>query len=242
MSDSLQGVLIAAAVCPHPPLLVPAIGAGNREVESVRAACVAAMESVRAADPEVLVVVGTGPTTQTHDGSAVADFTPWGAELQVRLPGASGPPGQKLPLAVGVGVWLLHQAMWDAGALAAAVATDATADGCRVLGEELAERADRVAMLVMSDGSARRSGTGPRAFDARSVDYDASVVDALSRGEGSGLLALDAALSSAVDAEGLNPLRVLGGAATEAVFDTQVLYDAAPLGVGYYVAVWERHG
>jgi len=242
VSDSLRGVLIAAAVCPHPPLLVPAIGAGQRGIEAVRTACATALESVRAADPELLVVVGTGPSTVTHDGSAVADFTPWGADLQLRLPGESGPTGEPLPLALSVGVWLVDQSGWATDTLAVAVATAATVEDCQRLGEGLADRADRVAMLVMSDGSARRSTTGPRPFDPQAVDHDGTVVGALAQGEGSGLLALDAALSAAVDAEGLNPLRVLGGAAAETAFDTQVLYDDAPLGVGYYVAVWERHG
>lgn len=195
-----------------------------------------------AGDPELVVVVGTGPATLAHKVSAVADFTPWGADLQLRLPGASGPQGEPLPLALSVGVWLLHQTDRVTDAAAVAVAPDAAAADCQSLGVDLADRADRVAMLVMSDGSARRSDAGPRPFDPRAVDHDESIVSALARGEGGGLLTLDDELSSEVDAEGLNPLRVLGGAAAEAAFDTQVLYDDAPFGVGYYVAVWERHG
>jgi hypothetical protein len=35
---------------------------------------------------------------------------------------------------------------------------------------------------------------------------------------------------------------VLAGASEEVLFDAEVAYDAAPYGVGYMVAVWERHG
>lgn len=52
-------MLVAAAVCPCPPLLVPAVAAGARsELRGTRAACADALGVLAAARPDRLVVVG----------------------------------------------------------------------------------------------------------------------------------------------------------------------------------------
>ena len=55
-------MLIAAAVCPHPPLLVPeATGAsdpGNGELRRLRAACREAVAVLLGTAPDLLVVIG----------------------------------------------------------------------------------------------------------------------------------------------------------------------------------------
>jgi hypothetical protein len=55
-------MLIAAAVCPHPPLLVPeatgAPGPGNPELERPRTACRQAVTALLDESPDLLVVVG----------------------------------------------------------------------------------------------------------------------------------------------------------------------------------------
>jgi hypothetical protein len=59
-------MLIAAAVCPHPPLLIPAaIGAaaGDRppELSAVGDACQVAVHALATAEPNLIAVVGGGP-------------------------------------------------------------------------------------------------------------------------------------------------------------------------------------
>ena len=55
-------MLIAAAVCPHPPLLVPQVtgasGPGARELGRLRAACREAVAALLAVNPDLLVAVG----------------------------------------------------------------------------------------------------------------------------------------------------------------------------------------
>jgi hypothetical protein len=60
-------MLIAAAVCPHPPLLVPEVtgtdgpgadGPGAGELRRLRAACRTAVAVLLGAAPDLLVVVG----------------------------------------------------------------------------------------------------------------------------------------------------------------------------------------
>lgn len=244
-------MLICAAIVPHPLLLVPEIArAESADVAQLRSSCLMALDSILAAAPEVVHMLGTGPDTSTYR-NAIADFRPWGVDLQVPLPEAvpQEPSSQargrsvaELPLSLAVGAWLVAQREWSSPIAATSISTDESLDSCVRLGADLAASGDRLALLIMSDGAACRSETGPRPYDARGATYDAEVGRALRSGDGRELAALDADLAGTVSTTGLNPLRALAGAADEAIFDTQVTYDAAPFGVGYCVAVWERHG
>lgn len=244
---NLRSVLVCAAVCPHPPLLV-AVDAGTapRDMSELRSACRAALDAVYVASPELLVIVGSGPTTGELPPTAIGDFRPWGIDTRVRLPGAADVDAaaetDALPLSLAVGAWLIAGRPDGVPVSAVSVAAEADVAECARLGAEVAEWADRVALLVMSDGSAQRSDDGPQRFDPRAGAYDAAVVRGLRDGEPSVLLDLDAELATAVGSAGLNPLRVLAGAAGESGYDTEIFHDAAPNGVEYYVAVWERHG
>ena len=58
-------MLVASAVCPCPPLLVPALaGAAAPELAELRAACAGALAVLAAARPDQLVVAGTGGDPQ----------------------------------------------------------------------------------------------------------------------------------------------------------------------------------
>ena len=82
--------MVAAAVCPHPPLLVPEIAAGAAaELDDLRAACDAAVTRLLAAQPDVIVVVGTGSVTGRTTTPCWGTFGPWGVPVEV----AFEPPG-----------------------------------------------------------------------------------------------------------------------------------------------------
>lgn len=239
-----SSVLISAAVCPYPPLMVTGIGRpGDVRFDDVRAACWSALDDLRSASPDVLVIVGPGETT-VDDAPRAGSFAPYGVDLTVELPGDGRPddrPGG-LPLSVSVGAWLLQHDGWDAPVSAATVAADAADGDCVDLGRRLASRADRVALLVMADGSPLRSETIPQDVRARAKVYDAALARALRDGDPQRLLDLDAALAAEVGSAGRKALRVLAGAAADELFDAEVRYEDAPYGVGYLVGVWERHG
>jgi hypothetical protein len=237
-------VLVAAAVCPHPPLLVPEVGsAGRVDLADLRNACATAIEAVRATEPELLVVVGEGEVTRRHHPGARGTFRPYGVDVTVALPGEPSPADEaRLPLSIAVGAWLLEQAGWTGAVQAEEVAASTNPTECRQLGLALAQQADRLALLVMGDGSARRSTTAPGYLDPRAESFDASVVEALRAADPSALLAIDPDVATELLAAGRVSWQVLAGAAGEAVLDAEVLYDSAPYGVGYVVAVWERHG
>ena len=88
-------------------------------------------------------------------------------------------------------------------------------------------------MLVVGNGSARRTEKAPGHLDDRAVGFDAALGAALRAGDLSGVdLSLGEALWAAV--EGFGELgSLLGGA--PAVVD----YDDDPYGVQYWVMRWE---
>ncbi|MBB5937523.1 class III extradiol dioxygenase subunit B-like domain-containing protein [Streptomyces zagrosensis] len=81
-------MLVAAAVCPCPPLLVPEVAAGaTPELAQLRNACSDAISVLAAARPDRLIVLG--PTAAHADGrypsGAVGSFRNFGVDLTVRL-------------------------------------------------------------------------------------------------------------------------------------------------------------
>lgn len=240
-------MLVAAAVCPHPPAVVPDLASGSSsELDEVRDACAAAIESVGAAAPDVLVAVGAGESRRTYGPGAAGTLAPFGVAVNVALPGAPAASERdaaaQLPLPLAVGAWLLRRARWSSVVRGELVPADAAVSSCVSVGASIARAADRVALLVMGDGSACRSASAPRPFDARAAEFDASVVAAFRSGDPAALLSIDTVLAAELGASGRAAWQVLAGAAGDELFDADMLYDDAPYGVGYVVVVWERHG
>ena len=260
--------LAAAAFCPHPPLLVPELAAGAaHELNELRRACDAAVARLLAVRPALLVVLGSGPTTRKYQRPFRASFSSFGLPIAVSL-GAGPSRGPALPLSLAVGVWLLHRAAASGtlpGATLAgeslrveAVAADAPVEECVGLGTRYACHPDRVGLLVMGDGSACHSDPAPGSRDPRAGEFDAVVATALAEVDAHALLALDRELAAELMVAGRAPWQVLaaaaGGAAgasgaataggagptgpTSIRLAGEVLYDAAPYGVNYTVAVW----
>ncbi len=97
---------------------------------------------------------------------------------------------------------------------------------------------DRVGLLVMGDGSARRSECAPGYVDPRADGFDAAVAAALAGGDAAALRDLNPVLGAELLAAGVPPWRVVGHAAAGTDFAAELLYDEAPYGVGYLVATW----
>ncbi|MFG3479603.1 class III extradiol dioxygenase subunit B-like domain-containing protein [Streptomyces chengbuensis] len=237
-------MLVAAAVCPSPPLLVPDVAAGAApELDAARTACADALGVLAASRPEVLFVVGpAGPGEEpgVHGQGTRGSFEGFGVATRVTLgtSGGSAPEG-RLPVALAVGAWLLDRARWSfAPVEGLAVDTGLAAARCAEAGRELAGRARRVALLVMGDGSACRSPKAPGYLDERAAPFDAEAARALGAADTAGLAALDEALAHELQAAGRAPWQILAGAAEGAGLTGQLLYEDAPYGVGYVVAAW----
>lgn len=233
-------MLVAAAVCPHPPLIVPELAAGAAgELAPLRAACDAAVADLLAARPDRVVVVGTGPETTGFPQGGAGSFSPYGVNLSVRLgAGGGGDVEERLPLSLAVGAWLLGRTPVGVPVSGLAVAHDAAAADCLASGAELASGDARTALLVMGDGTACRTEKAPGYLDARAEPYDAAAALALGAADAAALAALDPQLSEELGVSGRAAWQVLSGAADGAGLTGNLTYDEAPYGVGYFVAVW----
>jgi hypothetical protein len=236
--------LIAAAVCPHPPLLVPQVAAGAAaEQDRLRAAAQSAIRRLPRAGADRLVVVGGGPRTFTVENLEWGSLARYGMpdeSSSPRLPGAGSP--SRVPLSLAIGAWLLDRAGVTIPASGVSVGDDLPAAACAELGADLATAAGRVALLVMGDGSACRGATAPGYDDPRAEPYDKEVACALATADAKALLALDQDLSARLLVAGRAPWQVLAGAALASggSYRGDLLHDEAPYGVAYFVASWER--
>ncbi|AVZ75692.1 hypothetical protein SLUN_29285 [Streptomyces lunaelactis] len=234
-------MLVAAAVCPCPPLLVPDVAAGAAsELDAARNACADALGVLAAARPDLMVVVG--PAGQDgrgpHPAGATGNFHGFGVDFEVRL-GEGEAQERPLPPSLAVGAWLLARAQWaDAPVEGLGVGERLAGERCVAVGRELAARAERVALLVMGDGSACRTLKAPGYLDERAADFDREAARALGAADVEALKALDVSLAYELKAAGRAPWQVLGGAADGAGLAGQLLYEDAPYGVGYFVAAW----
>jgi hypothetical protein len=207
----------AVAFCPHPPLLRPGIATGSEiETQSLRSACNKAIDRLITASSGPLLVLGS-------DGPLV--------DWQGFAPGFVA-DGQPMPLSLQVGAWLLSGRALASQALYVAIGPD---------GQPVTPWPDlprSTGVLVMGDGSARRSLKGPGYLDERAEPFDAAVVKALADGSAQSLAEIDLELA--------DQLLVAGGPAWMAAANLlrasswhgEVLYADAPFGVMYTVASW----
>ncbi|MER5756622.1 class III extradiol dioxygenase subunit B-like domain-containing protein [Streptomyces sp. NPDC002088] len=236
-------MLVAAAVCPCPPLLVPEVAAGAApELDAARTACVDALSVLAAARPDRLVVVGPaeqsgrGPYPEGTQGS----FRGFGVDLGVTLGRDKGAPSERaLPPSLAVAAWLLERTGWSAAPIEGlGVGEPLAAERCIEVGRDVAARAERVALLVMGDASACRTLKAPGYLDERAEPFDAEVARALGAADVAAIEALDAELAYELKASGRGVWQVLAGAAEGAGLSGALLYEDAPYGVGYVVAAW----
>ncbi len=288
--------ITAAALVPHPPLLVPELGRGSSpELDQLRSACRRALATVLDR-VDALLVVGPAPSWGEAEPGATGSFAPYGVAVHARLPGSTpaeadapsgagagaqgapseagasgatpaGPPRDgagplrdgwlargdlpsgrlgELPLSLAVAAWLLGL---EAGArrlppvaafgvLASTTAERAMASGRALAGAVRTGR--NVGLLVMGDLSARRTPRAPATFHPGAEEFDRRIGDAIRKAEIKQVLDADAGLAAELRVGGMAALWLLAGALEGAGrLRGEVLYEAAPFGVGYLVGVLE---
>ncbi|HSZ40459.1 MAG TPA: hypothetical protein VK817_10915 [Trebonia sp.] len=234
-------MIIRAALCPSPPLLARELTGRDVALPDLRDACATAVALLLAAGPDTVTVVGGAPATATWGAGDRLDLAAFAPVLRGRVPG--GTPG--LPAPVGLGAMLLDEAGYDGPLVLQAVGQSAPADECVRLGASLAAAGERTGLLVMGDGTAKRTPKAPGHFDERAEPFDASVEKAVRSGDMPALAALDAGLARDLMATGRAAWQVLAGALGAAMSPSassspgEVLYSGAPYGVSYLVAVLE---
>jgi len=227
-------VLIAAAVVPHPPVLVSEVAQGfSPDLDTLRAFCDTAVGRLYAAGADEVLIVGAG-AEQGVDVLAQGDFSAYGVDVAVdgrwEFAAQNAVP-MTLPFLIAA--WLLRD--WPTEPVRR---TLMVAEHGRAV-PDIGSKA-RQAMLVLGDGSASRTPQAPGYFDERAEPYDAAVARALATADAQALAALDPVLSRELHVAGLPAWRLLADAAAASgvEYDADLLYDEAPYGVGYFVATW----
>jgi aromatic ring-opening dioxygenase LigB subunit len=257
--------ITAAALVPHPPLLVPELGRGaSSDLEQLRSACRRAVSLVLDR-VDALLVVGPAASWGEVAPGATGSLAPYGAAVTTTLPAtpaqAAAPAGgdwldrhdlpsgrlTELPLSLAIAGWLLGQAAGECpvGRVAAfgvpasmrveqAVATGRALAGAVPAGEH-------VGLLAMGDLSARRTPKAPATFHPAAEEFDRQIADAMRKADLARLLDADPRLAAELRVGGMATLWLLAGAFHDAgpQLRTEVLYEAAPFGVGYLVGVVE---
>ena len=221
---------LSVAFCPAPPVLLPAVA--GRAVDTtapLRAACADAVTAALASGPQSVVVVGAAEPDLRCGAGDAGSLRGFGVDLDIAFDGPARPGGRSVPLPHTVGAWLLDEAGWQGRRIGV------SPDG---LGPALAERTGVVAVLVMGDGSARRTLQAPGYLDPAAEPFDAAVADALRTGDARALAALDPGEGERLLAAGVPAWRAVGRAVAGRPVDARLRYDDVPLGVGYLVADW----
>jgi hypothetical protein len=245
-------MITAAALCPAPPLLARELTGQAEILPDLRHACTVAVARLVAAAPDVIAVVGPADLTATWDAAGQLDLTVYAPAL-ARTVAPAGTPAPVsraraaaaadkrpvLPLTLGLGTRLLDKAGYDGPRALWSVAGSAGPAECVRLGLDLAAPSERVALLVMGDGSARRSVSAPGYLDERAEPFDTEVERAVREGDMRALAALDPVLAHDLMVSGRPAWQVLAaalGAHADGAPRAEILYSGAPFGVAYLVA------
>jgi hypothetical protein len=225
-------VIASAAICPAAPLLARELTGLDPVVPSLREACAAAMARLVRYSPEVIAVVGTGRRTAAWPADGALDLAGFAP-----APGSAGTPaGPRMPFPLGLGARLLDEDGYRGPRVLQAVGIDEQPEDCLRLGARVAGLANRVGLLVMADGSARRGLRAPGYLDPRAAAFDAAIERAVRGGDLGPLRAVDAALARDLLAAGRPAWQVLAGALPGRAPAVEVLYADDPFGVFYLVA------
>lgn len=249
-------MIVRAALCPSPPLLAPGLTGQADVLPELREACSAAVGWLLAAAPDEVTVVGPAAQTASWPPDSVADLSAHAPALGRLRPPAAAParptsppsaahplrpaPAPPLPLSLLIGAQLLDAAGYAGPRVLQSIAASASPDACRDLGRDLAADAPLTALLVIGDGTARRSVSAPGYLDDRAEPFDTLVEQALRDGDLPALAALDPALAADLMAAGRPAWQVLAAALDPAPGvgrpRARILYSDAPFGVNYLVA------
>jgi hypothetical protein len=228
-------VIVAAAVCPHPPLLFRELNGAEDAVAPLRAVCLDTVRDVVDAAERVVLVGGadTGRVWEPSAGQRAGEF------------GGPGPRAEDpdLPLSLRVGRRLLDEVGWQGPVDPLSVPWDASGEDVRAIAADLVGRPERLGVIALGDGSARRGPTAPGFIDERAFPFDDGLAAALERGDARALLELDHRLAAELMVLGRAAFAVLGALAVLQLGESDGLkpelrYRDDPFGVSYFVARW----
>ena len=143
------------------------------------------------------------------------------------------------PLGVRIGRELLARAGWTGDVTPVAVPVDADGAAIAEVVHGIRGWGEGILLLVVADGSAKRTEKAPGHFDDRAAAVDADVLRALAEGDTAALAALDPGLCQELWLTGRAAFAVLAGVFSDVPADSSLLWSGDPYGVQYVLARWQ---
>jgi hypothetical protein len=230
-------VLSAIALTPSAPVLVPELaGAAAAEVAEFRAAATAAAAEL----PDRWIAVGVGPDDQVIGPDTRGTFAGYGVDVPIALSPDAGGEVSALPLCALFTGWLRGQANPSARAEVRVYRADHDADTAVALGRalraEIDAAGDAVGVVVVADGANTLAPSAPGGYDPDAEPVQATLDDALARGDAAALTRLPSGIVGRVG------YQVLAGLTESGPRAAKELVRGAPYGVGYFIGLWIPEG
>ncbi len=240
-------MLVAAALVPQPPLLIPSVAAGAaHELDELRDACSSALDVLQESQPDLLVVVGGGDAVGIAHPGAGGSMRGFGVDVEVAMPGMpsglelTGEDIGVLPLSLTIAAWLLERHGWSPPLLARSIGFSTSSQRAADLGVALSGYAPRVALLAVGDGSAALSRKAPGYLVDGAHEWHQRVSTAFASGDRGTLLALSDNDAQRFVATGRPVWQTMAGGFEGDTPQSTMHADIAPYGVAYLVVTWTR--
>lgn len=258
--------LSLAAVVPHPPILLPEIGAGREAAaqETLDAYAVIA-DALRADRPDRLLLISThGIVTlgRFHLLTAplTGDLEPFGAP-QCRIEQPNDPTFADAVLAAArrreqplapvehwephdhsaiVPLTLLHNALGETPTTVVSVCFRSSREHYefgRCLAEAIASAPGRTAVVASGDGAHTLSAESPQGFHPQAAPFQRAFDDALQAWDTVAILGFEEELRREIDESVVSPTAVLAGILRGRPTRVELLAAEAPWGVAYTTAL-----
>jgi hypothetical protein len=223
--------ITAVGFVPAAPLLVPQVAGGSAQLDDeLRDACREVARRLVAVTDDAITVVAPVASEATWSPDATWGFEGFGVP---RRPADDRP---RLPWPLGIGDWLLDDVAWTGTRHHLGVFGDGTASPASSAGSA-------GGLLVVGDGTARRTEKAPGHLDERAEGLDATIAAAIRSGDVAGLGSLDASLATELLCAGAPVWRwLMTVVAGRSVVEAELLSDTAPYGVGYFAGWWQLSG
>jgi len=228
-------VITGVAFIPSTPLLIDQISVDSDEaLEHLRYSSMTAVQAVIETDPQVVLIICVGDATGAFRSPVSASFAGFGVDIEVSIPIAT--VGDQVPWTAGIAIHLLNQNGYDREVAVVTIATSEIELASTLLAVPI-KSPGRCALIVVADGSAGRSLKAPGYLIDGADEFDTGVVQAIATADAHALGELDLLEGDRVQAAGVAVWKAVG-AAVQGDFTAHLLFDQAPLGVGYFVATW----
>lgn len=238
-------MIVAAALVPQAPLMLPGLTGRSDPAAEMRCAAAQVVADLVRVEPDEVVLVASGDRTGAVEVRDELGLHRWGVAAGVasrpETVGLQAERAGPVSLPFAVGSTLLEAAGWQGARRWQQVGWPDAGGAAVAVGAELAEGPARVGLLVLGDGSARRTLKAPGHLDERAAYFDDALVDALT-GDPARLADVDPALASELMVSGLPAWQALAGALSDAPtgpVPVEMRWSGDPFGVMYVVG-WVR--